>query len=162
MASDPITIQVEDAELRRDISGLIKRLKDPKPALNEVGLYMVRSTLKTFRMQGHPEKWKPVQQRRLDRRAAASRQKSGKSVRGHKILQDTGNLRGSIAPASGHPDIWEVTDKYVMIGTNVKYAATHQYGDPSRNIAARPFLLFQKNASRAIIKILRSHVEGGA
>ena len=51
---------------------------------------------------------------------------------GTKILMDTGILRGSIL-FQGH-------ENDARVYTETTYAATHQYGDPSRNIPARPFL----------------------
>lgn len=33
-----------------------------------------------------------------------------------------------------------IGDEAVLVGTNVIYAATHQFGDESRGIPARPFL----------------------
>ena len=159
--ADAITITIDDRELQRDIGGLIGKLRNPKPALNEIGLVLVRSVRKNFKAEGRPTKWKPVQQRKRDKAAAAKRAAAGQSLRGHKILQDTGNLRSSIAPASGKPDVWEVTNKYVLLGTNVKYAATHQYGDKSRNIAQRQFLLIHPQDARAAVRILKRHVEKG-
>ena len=43
-------------------------------------------------------------------------------------------------------------------GTNLIYAATHHYGDPGRNIPARPFLSVSDDARQAIIRTLLDHL----
>lgn len=72
-----------------------------------------------------------------------------------EILRDTGVLLNSLSPGelvgSGPstihiPDraasdqVFDVLDAGVIVGTNVLYSATHQYGDMTRNVPARPFL----------------------
>jgi phage virion morphogenesis protein len=53
---------------------------------------------------------------------------------GHSLLESGGDLLDSIdhqvPPGAAH----------VEIGTNMIYAATHQFGDDERNIPARPYL----------------------
>jgi phage gpG-like protein len=69
-----------------------------------------------------------------------------------KILLDRGFLRSSItgegggrgkAPAGFSRGRALVEARRVVIGTNVVYAATHQFGDARRGIPARPFLVVQ-------------------
>lgn len=148
----PISIRIDDSEVRSHIGRLLSRLQNPKPALNEIGLYMKRSILTNFKEQGRPKKWPAVAARKRDKAAAEKRSKAGKALRGHKILIDTGNLRSSIA--------YDVQRRGVLIGTNVKYAPTHNFGDKARNIPQREFLMFQKNDYPAIMRILKRHVEG--
>lgn len=63
----------------------------------------------------------------------------GRSV---EILRDTGVLLNSLSPGDLGPDQVFETDKVgeVTVGTNIVYAGTHQRGNPSKNIPARPFL----------------------
>lgn len=69
-----------------------------------------------------------------------------------EILRDTGVLLNSLTPADRNGDsyspppgqIMNVQQGAVAVGTNVLYAATHQHGDKSRNIPARPFLPVKK------------------
>jgi phage virion morphogenesis protein len=51
---------------------------------------------------------------------------------GHDILRGEGDLIDSI----DH----QVSGNEVEIGSNLIYAATHQFGDPDRNIPERPYL----------------------
>ena len=70
-----------------------------------------------------------------------------------KVLHDTLKLRMSFtgdATGSAH----EVTDDAVKIQTNVEYAATHNFGDPKRNIPARPFNQFTDEDNDEINQIL--------
>ena len=71
-----------------------------------------------------------------------------------EILRDTGILFNSLTPGvldpagnyskptldGGAEQIADLIAGGVIVGSNVPYAATHNYGDPSRNIPARPFL----------------------
>lgn len=71
-----------------------------------------------------------------------------------EILRDTDVLLNSLSPGElsnqgrytkptaegGEEQIFELAPGEVTVGTNVKYASTHQHGDSSRNIPARPFL----------------------
>lgn len=67
-----------------------------------------------------------------------------------EILRDTGILFNSLSAAEPDPQtesyqprdgqVFEVQPGRLQVGTNVPYAATHQFGDPSRNIPPRPFL----------------------
>lgn len=51
---------------------------------------------------------------------------------GHKLLENEGNLYDDINHL--------VHGSEVEIGTDMVYAATHQFGDVTRNIPARPYL----------------------
>ena len=44
-------------------------------------------------------------------------------------------------------------------GTNLVYAATHQFGDPERNILARPFLGASGEDNRFIVDTLIRHLD---
>jgi hypothetical protein len=74
-----------------------------------------------------------------------------------EILRDTGVLLNSLSPGEitgdgsgiqykppsdngGDRQVFSLFDSGVIVGTTVAYAATHQEGDPARNIPARPFL----------------------
>jgi hypothetical protein len=70
-----------------------------------------------------------------------------------EILRDTGLLFNSLTPGvlddggyslptleGGTEQICRLIAGGVIVGSNLPYAATHNYGDPSRNIPARTFL----------------------
>ncbi len=58
-----------------------------------------------------------------------------------KILVDTARLRNSVVSIAANADAIRQQQRLTLIwGTNVPYARAHQYGDPTRNLPARPFL----------------------
>lgn len=54
----------------------------------------------------------------------------------NKLLQLTGNLRQSILPTN----VKNVTSDSIMVFSNSPYGASHQDGDRSRGLVARPFM----------------------
>lgn len=65
--------------------------------------------------------------------------------RPNNILVDTGALKGSIK--------FELENDFtVEIGSDLIYAATHQFGDPSRNIKKREFLGISREDERDILE----------
>ena len=52
---------------------------------------------------------------------------------------------------------YQVNGNGLELGTDEKYAATQQFGDPSRNIPARPFLGISQDDKEEIIDILRRY-----
>lgn len=67
------------------------------------------------------------------------------------ILFLSGRLRNSI--------IYQLVDnKTLLVGTNVIYAATHQFGDPSRGIPQRAYLDVNEEDRRKIREIFRNYL----
>jgi len=95
-----------DTKGLRSLDDLRRRMADPRPVLEEMGLVLLRSVARNFKEGGRPERWKP------SKRALAE-------PRG-KTLIDTGRLRNSIT--------MKVEGDAVKVGTNVEYAAIHQFG----------------------------------
>lgn len=79
-----------------------------------------------------------------------------------EILRDTGVLLNSLSPGrlsgsgagttytkpsgeGGQEQFFQTTPGELIVGTNVEYAGTHQFGDLLRNIPARPFLPEDEN-----------------
>ena len=78
----------------------------PRPVLAQIGRYLQASTQDRFRRETGPEgPWPP---------SIRAREKGGQT------LPATARLRRSI--------VWAANDREVVVGTNVRYAATHQYG----------------------------------
>lgn len=76
-------------------------------------------------------------------RALKAKRRRGAKARA-RILRDTGRLMASTAANNAPGAIRKLTDRSAAIGSNLIYAATHQYGDSSRNIPARPFIGHRK------------------
>ena len=65
-----------------------------------------------------------------------------------KILQDTGELRRSIK--------YEAEDNCVKVGSNLKYARTHQFGRDK--IPRRPFLGVTDNEQKHIALMYKQYL----
>lgn len=75
---------------------------------------------------------------------AKARRHGATEIPHRKILQKTGLLKKSASvpgfSGKGGGNIWKVEGTKITFGTNLIYAATHEHGDPKRNIPARPFM----------------------
>nr|WP_325235051.1 phage virion morphogenesis protein [uncultured Oscillibacter sp.] len=110
-----------DIRLEGDTRALLRKLQsiselDRRDISADLAEVVGSSTIERFRHGRAPDgqKWKPSQRALLE---------------GGKTLIKTAQLRNSIhakADASGF-----------AVGTNVAYAATHQFGEPGRTIRAR-------------------------
>lgn len=100
-------IEIDDDALRRALRALIAYGEDPAPVLDEIGAALVERTQERFERGEAPggAKWRPSER--------ALKQ-------GGKTLVDTARLMQSI----NH----QVTGNAVEWGTNVVYAAIHQFG----------------------------------
>lgn len=107
MAGVRVDIEIDDKRAHASIGRLLDALADPRPALDEIGARLVASTLERFRSESAPD-GTPWQQ---SLRAL---------VQGGQTLQDTGRLRDSIQHV--------VRGDGVDIGSNLVYAAIHQFG----------------------------------
>jgi phage virion morphogenesis protein len=86
--------------------------------MNQIGLSMLVSIRRTFREQGSPaHSWMPLAPSTIE----SDPKKYGP---GHQLLIDKGTLLNSIASHPGRAQ--------VVIGTNLKYAAVHQFGSRDR------------------------------
>ena len=123
-------IEIQTAELDRALTRLASAVGDMTPIMRAIGGELEAATEKNFDSEGAriAAKWRP------SRRALAQ---------GGQTLRDTGRLVSSIS-ADGEGHFNEVTKDSVFVGTNVEYAAIHQFGGKAgRNrkvtIPARPF-----------------------
>lgn len=114
-----------------------------------------------FRVAGRPRPW-----RRLSTVTIARRRKGKKSAPGagrHAILQDTGALRLSVGRSKkqGRPRgaIRLTRGRVLMFGTNLPYAAAHQYGLPRRKgeVPAHTRRAHTRRTSRGKRVAVRAH-----
>lgn len=76
----------------------------------------------------------------------------------HPLLILTSALIQSVGTnAKGHVE--RVGPTTLELGTDLVYAATHQYGDRSRNIAARPFLDVADHVLDSCEAVIADHFE---
>jgi len=144
-------IEIDDSQVRAKLQELRAKTGDLKPALKNIGEYLRLRTEENFQNEQEPDgtAWTVLKPKTLKRKA---RKKS--SI--NKILQDTGDLRSSIA--------YQVDDVSVSIGTNIRVkngfslGAIHQFGAPKRNIPARPFLGLSSDDVDEVINIIGDHL----
>ena len=134
------------SQLTQKLKSQAERLRNLQPLWQLVGMYVQRQTIKErFDKEQAPDgtKWKPLSPARVKQRL--KRHKSGSM----KILQDVGELRRSIQ--------YEAGPNYVRIGSNLKYARTHQFG--RGNIPARPFLGVTPNERQHINDMVKAYLK---
>ncbi len=103
-----ITVTADDREVKNMLSRLSSRMADTTPVMRIIGEIVRASVERNFAAEGRPA-WKK------SHRAAAD---------GGQTLSLTGRLRRSITVAAGKG--------WAAVGTNVAYAAVHQFGGQSR------------------------------
>jgi phage gpG-like protein len=87
-------------------------------------------------------------------------------TRQSKILVDTGRLRNSVVAIAASADAVRQRNRLTLIwGTRVPYARAHQFGNPSRNLPARPFLGVSPPAYQRLVRelngIIQQYASGG-
>lgn len=134
----PIEIRVDDTPVQSVLAAAMQRLADKTPAMRAIAGVLLEETGRNFAAQGRPA-WQPLSPATIARRSKS----------GHwpgQMLRVSGRLASSITP--------QYSAVMAAIGTNVKYAATQQFGAaqgqfgrdkrnhpiPWGNIPARPFL----------------------
>ena len=102
-------MQVKDDGVTAALNRIAGGLRNPRPLMRAIAGALETETEKNFANQGRP-RWLGLSPRTLKRRGG------GRPM----ILQDTGRLASSISTDYGRD--------YARIGTNVVYAAIHQFG----------------------------------
>jgi phage virion morphogenesis protein len=103
-------VAIDDKALMRKFATLKKRAGGLSPVLKNIGEYKVEATQRLFDQQQSPEgvRW------------AALSDRYKKKKKGPKILTEKRYLRDSV--------IYRVRNGNLQIGTNLAYAAIHQFG----------------------------------
>ena len=122
-----IDIEVDVREVRAGLARLLAAGADLSPAMREIAGHLADSAAQSFEAEAGPGigPWAPLDPDTIDERRA-------KRYGDGPILQRSGDLARSILAD------WD--DTTAVAGTNLVYAATHQFGDEERGIPARPFL----------------------
>ncbi len=163
-----VDVEYDDREVRAALVRLIARMDDPRPVMDGIGQKLVTSVIDRFEREQEPNgvPWKPSQR---------ALEESGRT------LTDTGRLRASITHRASRDG--------VVVGTNVVYAAIHQFGGrtpartirplgkkalfwpgaahpvkkvehPGSTVTARPFLGVNGGDRDAILRLLGRHLAG--
>ena len=117
-----LKLKLHDEEVKRWLAEMERRGMDLRPAMKKIAVVLMRSAGKQFHVGGIP-KWRALSDTTIERR----RKKS------NVPLRDTGRLGWSWG-ARGAADIRKIKKTSVFVGSNVIYAAVHQYGRPAMRV----------------------------
>jgi phage gpG-like protein len=123
-----IVMKLDAEGVKKTLGAMLAKLENKRPALKIIGRIVVDSVNKNFEAQGRPAKWRPSRRsmggvlKRLGGGVHKTASGSARAIAKHgSTLTDTGRLVRSINASV-------VSDSQVAVGTNVVYAAVHQFG----------------------------------
>lgn len=122
--SQLIKISISDEPLRAALGRVIATLHDTTPLMQALSEIMVDASARAFEQTADPATgapWKPLS-------ASRQRQRANKGRSIANMLQDSGLLVESIARPSGQGAVRDIGPDHALVGTNVPYAAAHQFG----------------------------------
>jgi phage virion morphogenesis protein len=142
MAGAAIKIDIQDQQVLDAFNRLLHAVQDPEPAWRDIGEYLLISHRDRFDRQVDPEgrPWAPL----------SPQYRARKSRNRDIILVFNGYLRDLLR--------YQTSSTEFVFGTDRIYGATHQFGDPDRNIPPRPFLGISDNDRREILDIFNDHL----
>lgn len=132
-----------------DISGMLNRLKRMDQKLdslpwNNAAQIVLNSVQENFEVGGKYSKVNSPE-------GGSKRWVPRKDNESHKILKKSGKLQAA--------NKMEVHKDGFAIGNKLEYQAVHNFGYPTKNIPARPFLVYQEEDMKKIKKSLVNHIK---
>ena len=144
-----VEIALDDKLFKAELRAYEKQFQDFTPLLSELGSQTYVLWRNIFKAEGPG--WAPLSDKTLARRR--------KKGRGAKILRDEGRLFNSLISQFGEGAVYKLEKRTLTAGTNLPYAAVHQYGSKEKNIPRRPILPSEKQLSpmiqRTLLRFLR-------
>jgi len=131
VAGTTIRIKIDDSQMTSALAAIAKRCGNLLPAMQIIGETVKSSVVENFQDGGRPNGWQQLSPVTL------AMKKGGKILIGKGFA---GGLMGSIHS--------EPENNSVMVGTDKKYGAIHQFGGQAGRghkvtIPARPYLMVQ-------------------
>ena len=145
MAGSFVSVDViGSSSLANALNRLMKNVDDSSPALRDIGEHLLESTQDRMSDEVDPQgqAWEPLSVNTIEQKSLSSQ--SDKILRGYGTLADTLN--------------YQLNGDQLLFGSNMEYAATHQFGRDKANIPAREFLGISADDESEILDILRSHL----
>jgi phage virion morphogenesis protein len=145
MAGSFIAVElIGEKPLLNLLNQYIKKGQSLEPALVDIGEYLIESHQERFKLEVAPDgsPWEPLAPRTIAKKG------------NDRILQDQGTMRDLLT--------YQISGDQLSFGTNLIYAATHQFGREADGISPRPFIGLatgQWNDSDEIVTILQSHLQ---
>lgn len=139
-----VNIQIDDRAVREALERLARTGADLSAPLAVIGEKLLRSHKDRFDRQQDPEgkPWAPLS----EKYRARKKRNQGKILVLDSYLKDL--LRYQV----------EAGGTQLRLGTDRIYGATHQLGDPKRNIPARPFLGLSESDRRMVVDVLNKYL----
>lgn len=131
----------------REVIEALKRLEqaggDLTASFTVIGEKLLRTHKERFNQQRDPEgkPWAPLS----PKYRARKKRNQDKTLVLYRYL--SGLLRYQVGAGGTR----------LELGTDRVYGATHQFGDPRRNITARPFLGLSDDDRRMILEVIQGH-----
>jgi len=152
MAGAGLNVAVDSEEVQRHLRGIARRMRSMEPAMAVVEEVLATAVDDNFQEQGQRggrQQWADLKDETWERR------REGRGRGQGKILTDTGALSRSAQAGRRHDR------RSAEVGTDLEYAATHQFGDPRRNIPARPFLFVTDEDVQEIADTIADYIDLG-
>ncbi len=146
-----ISVELDTRGTAENLGRMLRLLTEPRPALEEIGEYLIVSTRDRFPKGVAPsgEPWAPNTPFTLARKKDA-----------RPLFGESGKLAREI--------LKYVQDASVEVGSNEVYASTQQFGAeafafqgiaPWGDVPARPFLGLSVEDAEAVLDIVQEHLE---
>ncbi|RJR27770.1 hypothetical protein C4561_01560 [candidate division WWE3 bacterium] len=130
-------MKIDDKEVIKLMKDLRAKTKTLKPFFVHSAIPVIqRSTMMNFRAGGRPQRWEALSSLTLMNRG----NRVAKHALGQNILIDSGRLQKSIGT------VRNITDFSLEYGTNLIYAAVHQFGAVIRPVRAKALTIPLPNA----------------
>lgn len=158
MAGTHFRIDLDDAAARAAFKSLVGRAENLATPMAQVGEYLLREMWpKRFEEKRGPDgsPWAPVSEWYAHRKRRGKATQASGDARTRNpadLLQLTGDLME-------YPR-YQVDGDALEFGVNVEWAATHQFGDPSRNIPARPYMYMDEDDRAEAARLFLAWVRG--
>lgn len=132
-----LTLTVDKRTALAGLDRLIQLADNPRVLLGEIGECLIDSTQQRFleKLSPEGEPWSPVSPAYAERKRegkATNDAGDAKTTDPSDILRLTHQLMGNL--------FYDVNGSELVFGSPEPYAAAHQFGIPSKNLPARPWL----------------------
>ena len=154
-----IKMKIDDRQINELLRRLRRKMGDLTPVMEEIGELIVSSVQENFNRGGRysePGSWRGGNKKWKKLAPSTIRERERQGYWPGQILVRTGRLKNSI--------FYEAGKDHVTVGTNVVYAAIHQFGGKAgrkhaAKIPARPFLVVQDEDLEEIKEIILDYIK---
>lgn len=142
----------EHAEVDLMLSGLSRKIKNPRPFLQQVGDYIQKQTMRMFRGPRADRQmvrgitWAPL-------KPSTIKQKRAKGWTDRPLVAD-----GKLMRDLSSPGAIKISGKDLTYGSTIDYAKYHQEGTPK--MARRKFVFLNKQDRAEITKLFQKFIRG--